>query len=135
MMNNKKKVKLLIVEDEAWEVYYIQTILKGLDYEFCKPAAKGKEALQSVEQDPPDVILMDIRLAGGMDGIETTRAILKRWDIPIIFMTGYPTPDVCKQVAELKPAAFFEKPVSRGDIKAVLDDLFEKCDTDTLETV
>ncbi len=120
----ERPIKVLIVEDEAWEARYLQVILRGLDYEFSPPVAKGADALASVSCDPPDVILMDIRLAGGMDGIETARQILERTAIPIIFMTGYALPNVRERAEALNPAAFLEKPVARVTINAVIADLF-----------
>lgn len=120
----KTPIKILIVEDEIWEVRYIQIILQDLGYEFCEPAARGEEAIESAAREKPDIILMDIRLIGGMDGIEAAREILARQEIPIIFMTGYAFQDVQERAMALNPAAFLEKPVSREDIKSIVDTLY-----------
>ena len=119
------KVKILIVEDEFWEVRYIQIILQGLGYEFCDSAATGREAIESAAREEPDVILMDIRLIGGMDGVEAAREICACQDIPIIFMTGYALDDARERAMALNPLSFFEKPISRERIKALIDALFE----------
>jgi CheY-like chemotaxis protein len=120
----KTPIKILIVEDEIWEVRYIQIVLRDLGYEFCKSAARGEEAIARATQEKPDIILMDIRLIGGMDGIETARKILARQDTPIIFMTGYAFQDVRERAMALNPAAFLEKPVSREDVKSIVDKLY-----------
>jgi len=119
-----RKIKILVVEDESWEVRYLQIILRGLGYEFCEPAARGRDAIHKAETEKPDLILMDIRLAGVMDGIEAAQEILARQQVPIIFVTGYALEDIRERAEALNPVAFLEKPVSREDIKAIVDALF-----------
>ncbi len=120
------KVKLLIVEDELWEVEYTKIVLQGLGYEFCEPVATGEEAIACAMRENPDVILMDIRLIGGIDGIEAAREIRTCQDIPIIFVTGYALDDVRERAMALNPLAFLEKPISREQIKVLIDSLVEE---------
>lgn len=59
----------------------------------------------------PDLVIMGIRLAGAMDGIEAAREIIARYGIPIIFVTGYSSRETIRQAKELNPIAYLEKPV------------------------
>lgn len=120
-----RKVKILIAEDELWEVRYLQIILHGLGYEFCEPVATGKEAIESAVREQPDVILMDVRLIGSMDGITAARDIRACQDIPIVFVTGYALNEIRERAAQVNPVAFLEKPVSREHLKTLIDALFE----------
>jgi CheY-like chemotaxis protein len=129
----KSPIKILIVEDEIWEVRYIQIILRDLGYEFCESAATGEKAIAQSMQENPDIILMDIRLIGGMDGIEAAREILAQQYIPIIFMTGYAFQDMRERAMALKPAAFLEKPVAREAIKSIVDTLFGEEENSTIK--
>ncbi len=118
-----QKVKVLIVEDEAWEIRYLQIVLQDLNYEFCTPVSTGREAIEYAAQENPDIILMDIRLAGAMDGIEAAEVICSQQAIPIIFMTGYALQEIKDRAAQLNPVAFLEKPVSQEDIASVVKTL------------
>ena len=87
-MSASRKIKVLIVEDEAILGLLLSRSLGRLGYEVGEPIATGEEALRRTEQEQPDVVLMDIRLAGAMDGIEAAREITARYGTPIIFMNG-----------------------------------------------
>ena len=86
-------------------------------------AARGKEAVECVHRENPDVILMDIRLDGDVDGIEAARQIMNFSLAKIIFVTGQTNPELKKQALALKPTAFLAKPVKIYDIQAVLQKL------------
>ncbi len=81
--------RALIVEDEPLTVIEEQNALKLLGYEVSAIALSGESAIEEVERDQPDVILMDIKLAGEMDGTEAALQIREKFDIPIIFITAF----------------------------------------------
>ena len=72
----------------------------------------------------PDIALIDVRLIGGMDGLETARTILSLKKIPIMFMTGYMDDDLMRQMKELNPVACFSKPLAALDVSSVIDEVF-----------
>jgi DNA-binding NarL/FixJ family response regulator len=78
-----------------------------------------------VQAQPPDVILMDIRLPGAMDGIETAQSIRACCQVPIIFMSGYSDAETVARVGQIDLAFLLEKPVFSGQldqaIKLALD--------------
>lgn len=80
--------KILLAEDEALTALALQELLAdyGHQVEFV---ATGAKVLESVAADRPDLILMDIGLAGPMNGLEAARQVRAQYPIPIVFMTGY----------------------------------------------
>jgi CheY-like chemotaxis protein len=103
--------KLLVVEDEALVAMSLSRALPRLGYEVCRVLASGEEALARFDMDQPDLILMDIHLNGGWDGIQTAEHIRARSNIPIVFMTGYDVRDIEERTQHLSNVAHVEKPV------------------------
>jgi CheY-like chemotaxis protein len=87
-------MRILIVEDEPITAMSEHEILKGLGYEITAIVLSGEAAIQLVDEDKPDLILMDIKLSGDMDGTVAARKIRERHDIPIIFITAYGDKDL-----------------------------------------
>ena len=109
--------KILVVEDEAITAMTLKLKLTQAGYEVGKVVATGEEAITSVEQETPDLVLMDICLAGLLNGIEAAQQIQGSHHAPpIIFMTGYPDQELQEQAQQLHPLAYFIKPVSIQDL-------------------
>ena len=83
------KAKILIVEDERIVAVDIKSSLELFDYDVLGIISTGEEVLAFVENNKPDLILMDIGLKGDMDGIETTIKINEKYKIPVIFLTAF----------------------------------------------
>lgn len=112
--------KILIVEDEAINALAIRFMLSKAGFSISGTVASGKEAIENVMNNKPDLILMDIRIAGDIDGIETASLIKEKIDIPVIFMTAYADTSVEKKARELNPLAFLKKPIDVVDIQNVI---------------
>ena len=84
-----EKAKILIVEDEAIIAMEIENQLQGLGYEVTSIVDTGEKAIKKAEEDKPDLMLMDIRIKGEMDGIEAAEEIRNRFGIPVVFSTAY----------------------------------------------
>ena len=119
----RKKLKILIVEDESFTARALREDLLDLNQEPLEPVAKGESAVKIALLKNPDLILMDIRLAGGMDGIEAAREIQKKQNIPIIFMSGFATEYFLKKAADIQYMAFIDKPVTLERLKAIITQL------------
>ena len=102
---------------------HLQMRLNNLGYEVCQPVATGEYAIKSVEKEKPDIVLMDIRLAGEMDGIEAAQEIHSCYGTSIIFMTGYQDEDLMERAQKLKPVAYLIKPVEIYEIESAIDNL------------
>ena len=81
--------KILIVEDEILIAEDLRLILQRMGHEVVGVASSGNEAILKANKLHPDLVLMDVRLQGGMDGVETARQIRSTADIPIIYVTAH----------------------------------------------
>ena len=83
------KARILIVEDEVIIALQLEEKLKSLGYDVTSTVANADDAIQKAEVDKPDLILMDIRIQGDKDGIETAEVIRNKYAIPVIFSIAY----------------------------------------------
>ena len=120
----RKPIKILLVEDEAYTALSLAGELRESGYDMLEPAASGEEAVLMDEKENPDIIFMDIRLAGEMDGVEAARRIRARRDVPIVYMTGYAGGGGEKTAGEPNPAAYLVKPVQMSHLNEVIRSIF-----------
>ena len=104
------KAKILIVEDENITAIDINTMLKKLGYPVSAIASTGKEAIQKTSETCPNLVLMDIKLKGDMDGIETAGQIQKRFNIPVVYLSAYADDNTLKRAKITEPFGFILKP-------------------------
>jgi DNA-binding NtrC family response regulator len=120
------KVKILIVDDE--EVVRLSH-LRSLQGTHChaQTAPDGKEAIRVMEQDPFDVILLDLRMPD-LDGMSVLKTIKNRWpDCEVVVITGYPTIESAKEAVRLGAQNYLAKPVCPDDVvKAANDAMTQK---------
>ena len=106
-----------LVEDEGLIALHLVELLEKVGYRVPEPVFSGEMALKALEKSPrPDLILMDIGLAGSLDGIETAKKIRHQHDIPIIFLTAYSDRSRVEQEKDLSSLAYLIKPVSEEDL-------------------
>ncbi len=101
--------RILILEDEKLVARDLQKTLAGAAYE-TMVAASGEEALQAARRDPPDVALVDIHLAGKLDGIETAQALRDQVDPAIVFLTAHSDEQTLERAAAAEPCGYLVKP-------------------------
>jgi len=118
---NDKKPRILIVEDEFLPAIHLRTVLEREGHEILGPVSTGRDAEALARSGNPDIILMDIRLAGDEDGIAAARRIAEFSAAALIFMSGYQENIFRERAMELKPLAFLVKPVLLKDLKAIID--------------
>lgn len=107
----KRMKKILLAEDEALIAMSMQLQLEEAGYNVYETVATGEEAVSCVKKNPPDIVLMDIHLSGQVDGIEAARQISDAFDIPIIFITGYPDNETKQEASQVNPGGYLTKPV------------------------
>ena len=97
--------------------------LRSLQGKSCNvaTASDGEEALQSMEQDPYDVVLLDMRMPG-QDGLSVLRTIKQKWpESEVVIITGYPTVDSAKEAVRLGAYDYVTKPVGPQDVISLTD--------------
>lgn len=106
------KLKVMIVEDELITAEAIAVLLKKLNYDPTTIVTSGEEALSKIKKLDLDLILMDIILAGDLDGIETAKIINRDYNIPIIFITAYGDKKTLNRAKLSEPYGYIVKPIT-----------------------
>lgn len=125
------KPRILVVEDEMIVARDIVEQLSMLGYAPIGHTAHGEEALRLAEQQQPDLVLMDIQLAGDMDGITAAQALRLRWHIPVVFLTAFDADDTLARAKLAEPYGYLLKPFSERDLRTVLEMALYKHRTET----
>ena len=106
--------RALIVDDELMVAIGLKADMQALGFDVCDLATNRQEAFRLAMSDQPDVVLMDVCLEGGREGIEVARRLREVCDAAIIFVTGYTDPATIKRIHERVPgASVLPKPVCR----------------------
>ena len=82
--------RILIVEDETITALHLCKDLDRLGYQVSGSATSGEEAVLLAEQLNPDLVIMDVKLAGKMDGVEASQRIQEKRAVPVVYLTSYP---------------------------------------------
>lgn len=115
------KARILIVEDEAIIAMEIENNLRNLDYEVTSIVNSGDRAVEKAEKERPDLILMDIRIQGDKDGIETAEIIRLKFGIPVIFSTAYLDEERIARAKITMPFGYILKPIQERDLKVTIE--------------
>lgn len=113
-------IKILVVEDEMLIGAKISMLLTNLGYEVTGILPRGEDALVQVEENKPDIIVLDINLRGKIDGIETA-TILQRKNIPVIYLTANADEATFNRAKQTKPTAFISKPFKQLDLQRAIE--------------
>jgi DNA-binding LytR/AlgR family response regulator len=114
-------VKILVVEDEMLIGAKISMQLTNLGYEITGIVPRGEEAILHVQENKPDIVLIDIHLRGEIDGIETALGIQKHADIPVIYLTANSDEATFNRAKVSKPFAFISKPYKQLDLQRAIE--------------
>jgi PAS domain S-box-containing protein len=113
--------RILIVEDERIIALDLAGTLDELGYAVAGFATKGEEAIDRARQLDPQLILMDMRLAGALDGIRTAEIIRKQRDVPIIYLTAHSDTDTLRRAAESSAAGYLVKPFKSPELRCAIE--------------
>ena len=107
---------IMIVEDDAIISSHIAKLLESFGHRIISTCSSGEEAVKSANEATPDLALMDLRLRGEMDGVETGKELNQKFGIPIIFLSAFPLP-ASAQFAESSSFAYLSKPVDEDKLR------------------
>ncbi len=113
--------KIMIVEDEWVIAENLQNILKNKGYSVSSIVTKGENVLEEVKNSPPDLILMDIKLNGKMDGVDVANLIKKNNNIPIIFTTAYSNEQIIQRAKFTESYGYIIKPYDKQELYATIE--------------
>lgn len=114
-------VRILIVEDDAVIAADLGTLLRDLGYTVCAICSDATMALPSLAVHRPDIVLLDIHLGGGEDGITVAERINALAATPFIFVTGHTDPATLHRVKAVRPAGFIIKPFDEDDLRTQIE--------------
>jgi CheY-like chemotaxis protein len=103
-------VKILIVEDEKISAMAIGKMLADLGYTLTGIAISGEEAIRKASDVQPDLVLMDIKLDGLLDGIETAETLNRLYNIPVVYITAYEDEQIFQRAKLTAPFGYMIKP-------------------------
>lgn len=115
------KLKIGIVEDEVIIADHIADILANLGYDVAEPADSYAEALQMIEDDRPDLLLLDIQLRGKKDGIDLAQKIKDDYQLPVIFLTANADSATVERAKKVNPSSYLIKPFTKDDLYTAIE--------------
>ncbi len=115
------KTSILVVEDEGIVAMNTKLALISMGFEVLPIAISGTSALKIAVRLKPDLILMDIRLRGKMDGIETTIKLRESMDIPVIYVTAHTDDLTVERANNTNPNGLLQKPVDDKTLKKAIN--------------
>lgn len=113
--------RIFIVEDEALIAMELRDRLTGLGYTICGHAARGEFAVGQIAAARPDLVLMDINLAGPMNGIEVAERLHAESDTPVIFLSAYSDSELVGRAVKTGPLAYLVKPFEERELRANIE--------------
>jgi two-component system, cell cycle sensor histidine kinase and response regulator CckA len=114
-------VQVLIVEDERIVAGDLRSRLRRMGYRVCGIASTGADAICLADEHNPDLVLMDIRLEGTMDGIQTADTIKKTHRIPIIYLSAYADQSTVERAKVTEPFGYLLKPFEDSELRTAIE--------------
>ena len=111
---------ILVIEDEGIVAKDLQRTLMDLGYSVPGTAASAADAIRLADERRPDLVMMDIRIAGDQDGIQAAEALRSRFDVPIVYVTAYADPATLARATTTLPHGYLIKPVQLDELRATV---------------
>lgn len=114
-------LKILIVEDDSVSALLLQRALEKNAHQIIGIADTGEKALDILEENLADIVMMDINLAGELDGIKTTEIINEKYDIPVVYLSASSDAETLNKVVGTNPSAYVIKPFNIRELNMVIE--------------
>lgn len=115
------KIRVLVVEDSALIAEDIAYKLGKHQFEVVEIFDRGEEAIAYLKKNQPDLVLLDIKLAGALDGISTGYMIQSSYSIPIIYLSDLADAETLHRAKQTRPANYLTKPFNEADLVRAID--------------
>jgi DNA-binding response OmpR family regulator len=116
--------RILVVEDEAIIANSLKICLEEHGYHVLDIVSTGDDAIVSAKDDNPDIVLMDVRLRGALNGYETVIQIRLHSTVPVIYATGGNRHEVAELAKETKPYDYVLKPYDIAELVQKIEAMF-----------
>ncbi len=125
-MNQRQSTKILVVEDELITSIDIVQYLQDFGYEVVGIASYGEVALEKVAELHPDLVLMDIKLKGYVDGVETAKQIQALYDIPVVYLTAHSDEQTLQRVKQTTHYGYIVKPFNKAELRVTIEQALQQ---------
>src|SRR5690606_29841537 len=119
MINEKSRI--LIAEDETIIAIDLKTTLQKIGYIVPEIANSGEKVIEFLDREKPDLILMDISLAGNLDGIETAEIISQKYDLPVVYLTALTNNETLERARLTEPFGYLLKPFDERNLHSTIE--------------
>jgi two-component system, cell cycle sensor histidine kinase and response regulator CckA len=113
--------KIMVVEDEGLIAADLQSRLERAGYSVPPVAGTGAEALTIIRETAPDLVLMDIRLRGDLDGIEVAEQVRRELDIPVVYLTAYEDQETLARAGQSQAYGYIRKPIAAASLQGAIE--------------
>lgn len=120
-MNRRADVSVLIVEDEVLIADHIALCLQELGYTVAGVCDNGPDAFHCLANNAPTLVMLDIHLSGGVDGVDIAHVINEKYRVPFIFLTSNADIKTIERVKHTHPAGFIIKPYTPLDLESAIE--------------
>jgi PAS domain S-box-containing protein len=129
-MSARTPRSILVVEDERIVAMDIQQTLRDLGYDAFAIAASSDEAVCRASERCPDLVLMDIRIKGERDGIETAQLLKNQFGVPVVYLTAHADEATLERAKVTEPFGYLVKPVKSAELRSVVEVSLYKSEMD-----
>lgn len=116
-----KKIRILVVEDESIVAKHIKNTLERIGYSVTECVTSAEAALASVRKKCPELVLMDIKLKGKMNGIQAAKKIFQSHRTPVIFLTAYANEKLVQTAKKSEPFGYLVKPFDETSLRTSIE--------------
>lgn len=121
MTNSTPAKTVLVVEDERVVAKDLQHTLVRLGYRVPLTVASAEDAVRAVARECPDLVLMDIRIRGELDGVDAAGILKKRFDVPVVYLTAYADQETVARAKTTEPLGYLLKPVKLDELRTTVE--------------
>jgi diguanylate cyclase (GGDEF)-like protein len=134
-VNTAPQKRLLIVEDECIVAFDLTVALEDMGYAIVATAASSEEAMRAADEHRPDLVLMDINIAGRADGIEVGCRLRARHHIPLVYLTANIDGATLSRALATEPAGYLVKPYNEHSLRTTIEVAFSRHEADRVARI
>lgn len=123
-MNTENPTRVLIIEDEQIVALDLKMRLESMGYEVVGHVSMGEDSFEIAANKHPDLLLMDVKLAGNIDGIQTAELMRKFYNIPVVYITAYADSTTLERAKKTRPYGYIIKPFTDQELKSNIEMAF-----------
>lgn len=124
------KARILIVEDERIIAADLENKLLDMGYDVCGRVSTGEEAVEIAERERPDLVIMDVKLEGKMDGVEAAGLMRERLRLPVVFLTAFSDDFILEKAKRTEPFGYLIKPFQPRELHSTIEITLYKSEMD-----